>query len=180
MTGIAPKFQPAPEPAKSTETPSPLIVEKEKLLERIREVYQSIATRAYELFESRGRQVGYDLEDWLRAELELLRPMPIDISETEDKLIVRAELPGLTVQELKVSIEPRRIIVTGKSEQTSEHKTEKSISREHTSNEVFRSLDLPVIVDPAMVTATFENGVLELSISKAIKIEPAAVDIQAK
>ena len=179
MSAISRKNPSALAPTKSVETPSRLIVETEGLFDRAREISQYIAQRAYEFFESRGRQVGYDIEDWLRAELELLRPVPVDISETDDKLIVRAELPGFRLEEIKVSVEPRRVIISGKIEEKDEPKAEKTISSERQSDELFRSLDLPVSVDPASATATLQNGILELSISKATTIEPVEVAVKA-
>ena len=53
--------------------------------QRMQQVYDTLARRAYELFESRGRQDGQDLEDWFRAESELLNQMPVEISEADDQ-----------------------------------------------------------------------------------------------
>ena len=63
--------------------------------QRMREISDTLARRAYELFESRGRQGDHDLEDWFRAESELLNPMPAEISEAGDQVVVRADCAGL-------------------------------------------------------------------------------------
>src|SRR5215212_8173905 len=61
------KSQTAPE----SQLASSMIVETASLLNRMEEMHQEIALRAYELFEERSREDGHDHEDWLRAESEL-------------------------------------------------------------------------------------------------------------
>jgi HSP20 family protein len=68
------------------------LMEGDPLFQRIGEIYNTLTHRAYELFEGRGRQDGHDLEDWFRAESELLNPVPVEISEADGQLIVRAEV----------------------------------------------------------------------------------------
>ena len=82
----------------------------------MQEVQLAIARRAYELFEARGREHGHDCEDWFRAESELLRPVSVSISESEDRISVRANVFGFEENELKVSIEPSCITILGKKE----------------------------------------------------------------
>jgi len=67
---------------------------------RAQEINDLIARRAYELFESRGFAHGHDLEDWLRAESEILLNVPVDITETETEVTIRAEVPGFSEKDL--------------------------------------------------------------------------------
>ena len=157
----------------------PIIVERDGLLNRMKEVSETIAKRAYEFFETRGREFGRDIDDWVHAELELIRPVPIDITESEVELKIRAEVPGFTAKDIQVSIEPNRLIISGKIEKAEERETEKTVHTECLSNEIFRALDLPAEVDPAKVTATLKDGVLQLSLAKAPIGEPVKVDVQA-
>src|ERR1035441_3664723 len=94
--------------------------------QRMQQVYDTLARRAYELFESRGRQDGQDLEDWFRAESELLNAMPVEITEADDRVIVRAEMPGLSDQDIEVRVAPHRLIITGKREQIRDHEKRKT------------------------------------------------------
>jgi HSP20 family molecular chaperone IbpA len=55
----------------------------------------AIAQRTFGLFQQRGGADGRDLEDWFRAESELLKPVPIEISESNDTYTIRAEVPRL-------------------------------------------------------------------------------------
>jgi len=82
----------------------------------MQQVQLAIAHRAYELFETRGREHGHDWEDWFRAESELLRPVSISTSESADQFTVRTNVFGFEENELGVSIEPHRITILGKKE----------------------------------------------------------------
>ena len=64
------------------------------------EINNLIAHRAYKLFESQGFVHGRDREDWLRAESEILLPVPVDVMETESELTVRADVPGFGEKDL--------------------------------------------------------------------------------
>jgi HSP20 family protein len=139
----------------------------------MQELYNSIARRAFEIFEGRGRVDGRDLEDWFGAESELLHPVHLDIAESDDEVTVHAEVPGFTAQDLEVSLEPHRLTISGKRESNEEREAKKTIYREHCSNEIFRAIELPAEVDSSKVTATLKDGVLELVMPKVAKAQKA-------
>ena len=147
--------------------------------ERANEIFEEISRRAYEIFEGNGRTFGRDLEDWLQAERELLHAVHIHLSESGEALELNAEVPGFTEKELSISVEPRRLIITGKRETKKEETKGKTIYSETCANEILRVVELPAEVETEKVTATLKNGVLELSLPKAakaksIKVEPKA------
>ncbi len=72
-------------------------------LDELEALSRETARRAFNLFQQRGRADGLDLDDWLRAEAELLRPVPIEMSESEDSLMIRAEVPGFDARHLEYS-----------------------------------------------------------------------------
>jgi HSP20 family molecular chaperone IbpA len=76
----------------------------------------AIARRAYELFEKRGGEHGHDWVDWFRAESELLRPVSVSMSASDDRISARCNVLGFDGNELKVSVEPQRITILGKKE----------------------------------------------------------------
>jgi HSP20 family protein len=147
-------------------TSSLKFVEPGTLLERINHIQETISQRAFELFEGRGALLGRDLEDWFSAETELLHPVHLEMTETDDTLTVRAEVPGFEAKDMEVSVEPQRITISGKRQSTEEKKTAKAVYKEQCSNEILRVVDLPVEIDAAKATATLRNGVLELSMPK--------------
>src|SRR5437667_12190964 len=90
------------QPTKSA-SPTPLkVVAATDLFARIQTLHDSIARRAYEIFESKGRTSGRDLEDWLQAESEFLHPVHVDVADSDDGLTVRAEVPGFRGDNLSV------------------------------------------------------------------------------
>lgn len=127
-----------------------------------------IAKRAFGFFEQRNRADGLDMDDWFRAESEMLRPMPIELIETDANYSIRAEVPGFEAKDIEVRVEPTSIYIHGKSEQKKEEKKGKEVKySEVSSNELCRRIDLPTSIDTEKVTAQVANGVLELTMPKA-------------
>jgi HSP20 family molecular chaperone IbpA len=143
------------------------VVEPQSLSERANQMFQAITQRAYELFESEGCAHGRDLEHWLRAEAEFLRPVPLTVTETEDALTVRAEVPGFSAADLQIGVEPGRLTIGGRREFKEEQKKGKTVVREERSSEILRVVPLPAQVDASKATATLSNGVVELILPKA-------------
>ncbi len=135
----------------------------DSLANLIEAIEHTIAYRAYELYEARGREDGHDLEDWFRAESELLRPIPVEIAEAGDRLTVRARVPGFRAEEVTVGIEPRRVIIWGKKEASARMKP-----RQTHQDQFLRVQDLPGEVDPTKAMATFQGGVLDVTLSRVI------------
>jgi HSP20 family protein len=150
---------------------SPLLVRAEHLLDELKEVSKAIAARAYEFFEGRGHEPGKDLEDWLRAESELLRPVPLEITETDNRLTVRAEVPGFTAEQIRLSVEPHRLIISAKAE---ERKEGTSHTERH-SRDVFRALELDSEVDSENVTGGLKGGILSIVLPKVHRAEPSHI-----
>jgi HSP20 family protein len=149
------------------------------VFDRIPQIYDSIARRAFEIFDNNGRWLGHDLEDWFRAESELLHPVHLEMAESEDNLTVRAEVPGFSTKELEISVEPRKLTILGKHEAQEESKKGKTIYSERCAREILRVVDLPAEVDGLKVSAILKDGVLNIELPKAahaktVRIEPRA------
>jgi HSP20 family protein len=158
------------------ESPAPLkLVPPADLFKRAEQLYEKIARRAFEIFESNGRIPGRDLDDWFKAEAELLQPVRVDVTESGGDIAVRAEVPGFTAKEVEVALEPRRITITGKRETKEERKEKKAIYTESRSDQVLRVIDLPTAVDSEKAMATLKEGVLELKVPKAAPAKKVAI-----
>jgi HSP20 family protein len=149
-------------------------------LDRIQQTYDSIARRAFEIFDNNGRWFGHDLEDWVRAESELLHPVHLEVAESEDDLTVRAEVPGFSTKELEINVEPRRLTLVGKHEAQEERKKAKPIYSERCAKEILRVVYLPTDVDTSKASATLKDGILNIELPKAahaktVRIEPKTV-----
>ena len=139
---------------------------------------QRVEERAFNLFQQRGGGDGFALGDWFRAEHELLKPMPIRVEETDNEVIVHAEVPGFEPKELSIRAEPDWIWVHGKAEKKAKpEKGAKERYSEISTNEVYRSISLPVHVNPEKASAHLEKGVLEIRLAKAAP--PKMVEIKA-
>jgi len=152
----------------------------ENLLETIDKTFDNIASRAFEIFERNGRNFGRDVEDWFRAESELLHPVHVTVTESGDTLEVKAEVPGFSEKELEISVEPRRLTIAGKRESTKEEKKGKVISSTSCSDQILRVVELPADIETNKVIATLKNGILNLHMPKiakaqTVKIQPKAV-----
>jgi HSP20 family molecular chaperone IbpA len=164
---------------RAPEATSLKVVEPKSLFDRIRRIHESIARRAFEIFEGNGATWGHDLDNWFKAEAELLHPAHMNITETDGTVNVQAEVPGFTANELEVSVEPQRLLISGKKETTKEEtKKGKTIYQEQCSSELLRIVDLPVAVDATKATASLKNGVLELSMPKAAQTKTNRVEVK--
>jgi len=148
----------------------------ESLAEHVNEIFDSISRRAYEIFAGSGYAPGRELDNWFQAERELLHPVHIQINESENAFEVQAEAPGFNEKELEVSVEPQRLVISGKRETKTEGKKEKAVYSEFCSDQILRIVDLPAEVDTDKVVANLKNGVLELHLPKAAKASNVKVE----
>jgi HSP20 family protein len=139
----------------------------EEIANRFSQVYDSVARRAFEIFESRGSSLGHDLEDWFRAESELLHPVPLKVTGSTDEFIVRAEVPGFSSKDIEVIVEPRYLAILGKRETKKEGENGEMIRSEWCADRIFRTLNLPSDVDTTKVSTTLKDGILTVDLPKA-------------
>lgn len=126
----------------------------------------TIARRAYELFVLRGGEHGHDWEDWFRAESELLRPVSVAFSEMEGRTSVRVNVRGFNSDELRVAVEPGRIMILGQKQM---NLTESERAAEHLRllpDQIMRVIDLPAEIDSSQVTVEFQEGMLKFELFK--------------
>jgi len=154
------------------------LVSLHELSEHTQDVFKLIARRAFETFESRGHVHGHDQEDWFLAESELLTPVKFHISESGDQLTARAEVPAFDRQEIKVSLEPRRLIVSGKSEPREDHQSGKHGHSSSHAQLMLAVIDLPTEVDLSKAMATLNNGGLVVVMPKAAPAKSLRVEMK--
>lgn len=138
--------------------------------EEMERMVKQIHERAFQLFEWRGRKDGHDLEDWLKAESEFLKWVPIEVTEKDNSLKITADVPGFQANELEIGLEGNTLTIKGKQEKETEKKEEKTYFSEKQAKQIFRSITLPSAVDPGKAVANLKDGVLEIT---APKTEPA-------
>jgi len=155
----------------------PVRMTSNDLMERFNKVYDEIANRAFSIFENDGR-IGRDLENWFKAETELFHPVHVNVAEADEKVTVAAEVPGFAAKDLEITLEPQRLVISGKRETKEEAQKGKAVYKEQCSNEIFRAIALPAEVDASKATATLKNGVLELQVPKSAKATAKSVEVK--
>jgi HSP20 family molecular chaperone IbpA len=156
----------APPMVRRVET-EPVQHDSKEMFRQYSQIYDAIALRAFEIFESNGSSPGHDLEDWLRAESELLQPVPLNVLESNSEFVVRAGVPAFGSNEIEISVEPRCLAISGKRETKEEEEKGKMIRSEWCADRMFRALNLPSDVDPSKVSIALKDGVLTINLPKA-------------
>ena len=106
----------------------------------------------------------------------------VDVIREKDKIVVRADMPGIKPEDIKIEVEGDILTVSGEHEETTEEKDEKFVRRERRYGSFMRSIALPAGVDPDSLTATVKDGVLEVTVPlpqeakqrTAIEVKPKA------
>ncbi|MGE5858288.1 MAG: Hsp20/alpha crystallin family protein [Solirubrobacterales bacterium] len=101
----------------------------------------------------------------------------MDLVETEDHLVLRGDLPGMTEDDVDIEIKDGVLTVSGERKTDHEEKGEGYHRVERAFGSFSRSLNLPQGVDPEKIEAKFDNGVLEVRIPKPAEAKPTRVEI---
>ena len=102
----------------------------------------------------------------------------MDLVETDEHFVLRADLPGLTEQDVNIELEDRVLTVSGERKAEHEEKQEGFYRVERATGSFSRSLTLPEGVEADAISATFDKGVLEVRIPKPEQRKPRRVAIQ--
>jgi len=150
----------------------PLFQEIEKQLGEVRR-------RAFGLFERRGRELGHALEDWLRAEHEVMGWPVAELTEADSKYDLAMTLPGYEPKDVQVTATPSEIIVHAKVEATKKAEEAKCLWTEFESNDVYRRIELPEAIDVEKTTASLDRGMLHVTAAKTPKAQTRPIEVKA-
>jgi HSP20 family protein len=107
------------------------------------------------------------------------RWMPaMDLVEAGDHFVLRADLPGMSEDDVNIEFEDGTLTVSGERKAEHESKNEGYYRVERAFGSFSRSLTLPQGVDPEAVTASFDRGVLEVRIPKPEEKKPRRIEIE--
>jgi HSP20 family molecular chaperone IbpA len=134
----------------------------------MRDIHRLVARRAYRLFTEGGFIHGHDLDDWLRAERELLHPAPIELSETDSQFTLRVELPGFREDEILVAVGLLDVIIFAERQVDAKRKKANVLYSEWRSKRVFRSWHLPGPINSCKASRRLSDGVLEITLPKSV------------
>jgi HSP20 family protein len=103
----------------------------------------------------------------------------LDVSETKDALVVKAEIPGVEQKDINVSLQDQTLTIKGEKQQEKEEKDERRHRVERSYGSFLRAVRLPVAVDADRVTATFKNGVLTVTLPKTAAAKGTTIPVKA-
>jgi len=112
------------------------------------------------------------------AGLDVPRIPSIDLIDEKDHFTVRAELPGLTKDEIDVTIKSGVLTLSGGTKKETTEEKKDYYSREISYGGFCRSIAIPEDIDTEKVSATLNNGVLELSLPKVKAAMPQHVKVE--
>ena len=105
--------------------------------------------------------------------------VPVDLWETKDAYHLRADLPGVTPDELEVNATSDSISISGEVKGQADVTEDGWLRQERRVGKFQRAFSLPIAIDPTKVEATFENGVLSLVMPKAENTKPRTIKVNA-
>jgi HSP20 family protein len=136
--------------------------ELEEMTDRLNRVFARPTAR------TNGKET-MTVADWIPA---------VDISESEGEYLIKAELPEVKKDDVKVTLEDGVLTITGERRQEKEEKTTKYHRVERSYGTFVRSFSLPDLVDETKVKAEFKDGMLNLHIPKSEKAKPHAIEVK--
>ena len=104
----------------------------------------------------------------------------LDVSETKDAVMVKAEVPGMDPKEIQLSLEDQLLTLKGEKKQETEEKDEHYYHAERSYGTFVRTVRLPATVDGSKVTAIFRNGLLRVTLPKAAPANGTTIPIKAE
>ncbi len=103
--------------------------------------------------------------------------LPIDISEDDASVFVRASLPGYKKENIEVEVHEGILSIKASHTQEQEQRTERFYRQERRVGTVSRSISLPSTVEEAQIQAELKDGVLTLRLPKQAQAMPRKVSI---
>lgn len=135
---------------------------------------QNIENIFEEFFNDFNRPTSSLLSETVRASL-----LPkLNISETDNKYFIEAELPGVKQSDLELKLDNNILVIKSKTEESKESKERNYFMRERYYGSFQRSLTLPNNINENDITANFKDGILNIEITK--KLENSTKNIEVK
>jgi HSP20 family protein len=126
------------------------------------------------------RTLGDVWAPWKPALLSGGKGMEMDVHETKDELVIKADLPGIVRDDLHITLEEGtlRIEAEKKEEKTEDGKT--WYMRERNFGKYSRLIELPFRVAAETISATLDKGVLEIKLPKAEEAKPKQIEVKVQ
>jgi HSP20 family protein len=104
----------------------------------------------------------------------------VDLEESEDEVIIKAEVPGVDAKELELNVVGDVLTIRGEKKEETQDKNRDQHIVERRFGSFSRSVQLPNSVDPDKVDATFKNGVLTVKLAKRPEVKPKRITVKSE
>ncbi len=102
----------------------------------------------------------------------------IDVAEDKDNYVVKAELPGLTKDDVSVTLEDNYLTIRGEKKHEAEDKGANYHHKERAYGSFSRTIGLPTTVDAQKIGAQFKDGVLQVTLPKSEAAKPKQIEVK--
>jgi HSP20 family protein len=102
---------------------------------------------------------------------------PVDVLEDPAAIRILAEVPGVNPDDVQISLENNVLTIHGTKQQIAEEHTDRAHRYERTYGAFERRFTVPATVDPAAIKASYEHGVLAITLPKAEKARPRRIEV---
>jgi HSP20 family protein len=104
----------------------------------------------------------------------------LDLEETKDDFIIRAEIPGMKKEDVKISLTGDKLRISGERSREKEEKGKTYHRMERAYGRFERVLTLPAEIDASKVKASYKEGLLEVTLPKTERVKPKEIGIDIK
>ena len=101
----------------------------------------------------------------------------VDVSETKDDVIINTEIPGMSKDDVKVSVQDNILTLSGEKKQEKVEKDANYHRMERSYGSFSRSFTLPTAVQPDKVKANYKDGILRITLPKSEEVKPKQIPI---
>jgi HSP20 family protein len=116
-----------------------------------------------------GKEEAFGLTEWMPS---------VDIAEDDKEYTIKAELPGVSKEDVKVTVQGGVLSITGERKAEKEEKDKKYHRIERSYGSFFRSFTLPEGTSTEKIGAEFKDGILKLHLPKDEKVKSQTVDVK--
>jgi HSP20 family protein len=101
----------------------------------------------------------------------------VDVSEDKDNVVIKAEMPGMTKDDVKISVQDNVLTLKGEKKQEKEEKEKNYHRIERSYGSFCRSFQLPTTVKTDKIKANYKDGVLSVTLPKTEEVKPKEIPI---
>ena len=149
------------------------------LLAELESTAALVRERAFDYYQRRGGNGGNDLEDWLRAEREVIWTPKAEMAENDENVTLRVDAAGLEARNLRVKVTPNSILIRADAGHHHDESNGKVCFCEF-GEKLFRQFALPKAIDVDHVSATFDKGILQIVAKKQTARQSRNVPVLAQ